>query len=118
MMHKDGCIINYQSTGEAGSHWIALRRFGGTLYHFDSLGFPPDEKVEEYLTDTGLELASEPIRLQRDESHYCGHYCLLFLLAVEEPDDVPEFYNTFSVNETDMDLRLNDSIVRDIVIEW
>ena len=110
--------MNYQSSGEPGSHWTALRRFDGTIYHFDSLGFPPDEKVEQYLEESSLELESEPIRLQRDESHYCGHYCLLFLLAVEDPDDIQEFYNYFSIYETDEDLRLNDKIVRDIVIEW
>ena len=115
---KEGCILNYQSTGEPGSHWTALRRYGNTIYHFDSLGFPPDEHVEELLDKTGMELETEPIRLQRDESHYCGHYCLLFLRSVEEPEDIPLFYDNFSINESPVDLRLNDKIMRDMVIEW
>ena len=118
LAENEGCIMNYQSSDEPGSHWTALRRFGRTIYHFDSLGFPPDEHVEAYLEDAELELSSEPIRLQRDESHYCGHYCLLYLLSVEEPEDIPMFYNQFSVTESDLDLKLNDKIMRDMAIGW
>ena len=110
--------MNYQSSGEPGSHWTALRRFGDTIYHFDSLGFPPDEKVEEYLDETGLELSTEPIRLQEDSSHYCGHYSLLFLRCVKEPDDIPVFYKKFDTAEDDFSLRLNDKLIHEIAAEW
>ena len=116
--NKEGCVVNLQSAGEPGTHWCAIKRFGKTIYHFDSLGFPADQPIVEYADDQDLKIKSKYIRLQQDNSHYCGHYCLLFLLCVEEPDDIPIFYNQFAISEDADALKLNDKQIRDIAVEW
>lgn len=115
---NEGLVVNYQSSDEPGSHWCAIKRMGKTLYHFDSLAFPPDTPLEILAKKNKLSIKSEYIRLQLDASHYCGHYCLLFLLCIEEPDDIPVFYNQFDISETSTALQMNDKLIRSISIDW
>jgi len=36
---ENGCaIVNLDSSGKPGSHWVGIARRGGTTYHYDSFG--------------------------------------------------------------------------------
>lgn len=116
--NNECCVINYQSAGQSGSHWCAIKRIGKTIYHFDSLAFPADQPIVDMADKNKFKVKTTYIRLQLDVSHYCGHYCILFLLCIQEPEDIPAFYNQFSITEDDVALKLNDKIMRDMAINW
>ena len=71
-----GSVINYQSSGEGGTHWVGVcgRADKHSVLVFDSLGFPPDDRIEEL----DYQMTYNDHRVQSDHSSVCGLYALLF----------------------------------------
>lgn len=110
LMNKECCIVNYESNYQTGSHYTAIYRSDGNLYHFDSLGFLVDEPIVKYAKKNKLTLITSDQRLQQDESFWCGHYCLLFL-SFACNNYIDDFYELFDLSETPTALKANDSKV-------
>ena len=111
-------IINLEHDYQPGSHWTGLRRCKNTLLHFDSLGFPPDQPIMDYAKRHKLRILFKLIRVQQDDSFYCGHNSLYFLSLVTIPKDVDGFYKRFRTGQTNKDLKSNDELMKSIVSKW
>ena len=90
---RPGCcgIVNYQSTGEPGSHWVGwwfddYDDFE-MLYVFDSLGFPPDDVVERAAKKYATQVVFTDEPVQSSHSSVCGLYALLFCYAMQLTTD-------------------------------
>lgn len=71
-----------------GSHFIVIMRNKSKLWLFDSLALPNTslpKSIVNTMKETGLEIkygCSKPI--QNVLSHFCGFYCLFFILLHDE----------------------------------
>lgn len=114
-------VLNYQSSYESGSHYYAIRVIGKNMIVFDSLGFPPDQPIIDYCKVNKLKIITNKQRIQSDKSHYCGHYCLLFLKNVRGDChtqlalEIDKFYKNFNLKETPTALKANDQKIKDLI---
>lgn len=77
-------IINLDDSTGRGTHWVAARLFGDTLYYADPFGtilngWPPAE-----LETTGSKKIVNRIAFQRPSTSLCGYYSILFAKAMDE----------------------------------
>jgi hypothetical protein len=87
-------VINLDSKGGVGTHWVAARLIGSTLYYADPLGtllagFAPSE-----LLSLAKRVITNPITFQRPSSILCGYWAFLFyyaLSAMEKELDRSQF---------------------------
>ena len=77
------CILNLDSSGEPGSHWVGVYRTGKALVVYDSFGrrakkILPDLKPRKGLKIANTELDAEQHILATD----CGQRCVAWLMCV------------------------------------
>lgn len=81
------CIVNLDTASESGSHFVALVRYGNTLFLYDSI--PSDAHMallfpvltELLCAGTALEILwSNHTQHQSIASNACGYFCIWFLL--------------------------------------
>lgn len=98
---RDGraLVINLGDKGSKGTHWVAARKVGRTLFYADPFGtilngYPPKE------IRNGVDnIVSNRISWQRPSTGLCGYYAYLFTKAL---DELPE---TASQKELEEALR-------------
>ena len=74
---NQSAIINLQSTGEQGSHWVCAIRTENDHIYFDSFGLPPPCVIVNYLRSTPVVyIKRNSIVVQHYESQICGSLCL------------------------------------------
>lgn len=78
-MNESG-IVNLEPSSKLGSHWVAYKKRGHTVYYFDSFGdLRPSQEIIRYFKSSRLLYNYQAY--QTFESVICGHLCLLFLLT-------------------------------------
>lgn len=75
----DKLIINYQTSAQGGSHWIALCVLGKRAVVFDPFGVKPPEAVVALIKHSGLSLVANNSDYQMPESGACGQFAVFFL---------------------------------------
>lgn len=75
-------IVNLQSDKEDGSHWVGVCIKNKIAYVFDSLGDPPDDKLQNYLKKRKLKIVHNPFKFQQDKSALCGWFAMYFIIQV------------------------------------
>lgn len=74
---NQSAIINLQSTGQQGSHWVCAIRTENDHIYFDSFGLPPLHTIISYLRSTPIaHIKRNTIVVQHYESQICGSLCL------------------------------------------
>lgn len=67
-----------------GTHWVAARKVGNTLFYADPfgssllMGYPPKE-----MKWPGARVVTNRITWQRPSTNYCGYYSALFTYALD-----------------------------------
>lgn len=71
-------VINFETSNEEGSHWVAIIIDNTRCVYFDSYGLPPPAELESMLlTNSISELFFQDEQLQTN-SNRCGWFCLFF----------------------------------------
>ena len=81
-MARQAYIVNTDSAGKPGQHWLALWTEGQKRQVFDSYGLPLSIYDQPELQDWWSkwpELEVSDRTLQAMDSQTCGHYALMFL---------------------------------------
>lgn len=106
-------IINTQKRNQPGEHWLALYyNKHGFCDFFDSYGFSPTQyKLESYIQETSKGWSYNERRIQ-GYSHFCGYYCILFILY-KSRYRVREFFDQFSSN-----YNFNDNIIFKLIASF
>ena len=108
-------IFNLSPHDEEGSHFIAVVKKGHHLYYFDSFGDPCNVKtLKNSLSNITSEIIYSAKQIQQTKSIYCSLFCLAFILHVQKnvSNNIISFFKLF-----DNDLKMNDRIVKNIVIK-
>lgn len=88
------CVVNTQPSHMGGEHWIVVIRKNASrnVHYFDSTGNTPRINLRGYKI-----IASEK-QLQGTQP-FCGHYCLIFVLALKKPRVLDLFEHRCSTND-------------------
>ena len=80
-----GIILNLSSSNHPGSHWVAVFvNTNGVGEFFDSFGLQCfDSKILEAFQLHNLRIINFEKTLQHPDSHFCGFYCVAYLLCRE-----------------------------------
>lgn len=71
-------IVNQDSSGNIGTHWICFVKTCNDVFYFDSFGrLSPAREVLAYLD--GCRIYYNAHQYQRFDTIICGHLCLCFL---------------------------------------
>jgi len=71
-------IINLNLDSEPGSHWVAYRKQGPTVYYFDSFGdLPPPAEFQKYCKNSEIFYNHRTFQMYNQTN--CGQLCLQFL---------------------------------------
>ena len=89
---KECGILNLDSSGGPGTHWVAWYKNGNNKIYFDSYGIQPPKEIIKYL-GKGIEYNTD--QLQPRETVFCGHMCLFVLKDLYEGVDFQTIINKF-----------------------
>ena len=91
-------ILNNKPRSHPGEHWLAIyfdENKNG--YFFDSYGNKPHYyNLSPYLDSLTIQYLFNKRKIQ-GASHYCGYYCILFLLLMSR-NELAKFYSYFTTN--------------------
>ena len=86
--HKECGIVNFNTSDQAGSHWVCYYKNRKNRIYFDSFGQVTLMEIQKYLK-TKQEFDSEKSVIQRNtdivqhvNTHVCGHLCLFVLTTL------------------------------------
>jgi hypothetical protein len=101
-------IFNTSSSFEPGTHWQALViSENGTGYFFDSYGMKPMIKeVNHFIRLHCKSIIFNTKQLQQTNSHFCGHYCAMFVYFLTHRLTMDKYLAHFTNN-----LFINDIVV-------
>ena len=88
--HKECGIVNFNTSKQAGSHWVCYFKdeMDQKRIYFDSFGQITPIEIQRYLkTDIELKNGIPAIErntdiVQRSNTHVCGHLCLFVLTSL------------------------------------
>jgi hypothetical protein len=91
-------ILNTDPSDKPGEHWLAIYyNEQKQAEFFDPAGFHPVAyRLNRYLDTTSTSWKYNKKRIQGLFSHFCGHYCLLYLYARCRSYSLEEFQCFFS----------------------
>ena len=76
--YRESAIVNLDDAKGSGTHWVAYRKMGNTVYYFDSFGdLQPPLDLMRYFNVPEVKYNYK--RFQDFNTYWCGHLCLKFL---------------------------------------
>ena len=79
------CIINLQTSSEAGSHWVCCSRQTAHPVYIDPFGAEPDDRVKRWLGGHPVVSTGD---YQQMRSEQCGQFCVYLLRHLAEHGDL------------------------------
>ena len=82
---KECGVVNFNTSSEPGSHWVAYYKHGDKRYYFDSFGCTPPTEIQRYLKTTEEFRNNEPVIqrntdvVQKFNTEICGQLCIYVL---------------------------------------
>ena len=76
-------IINLNSSGESGSHWVCMIKQTQSVYYFDPYGVYPVQNLVDLCLKRKLKLYYNMTQIQHVDSILCGWFCIAFLHFME-----------------------------------
>lgn len=101
-------IFNTSSSFDPGTHWQALVILeDGAGYFFDSYGRKPEIKeIKRFIRLHCRSITFNCNQLQQTNSHFCGHYCAMFVYFLSNNVTLDEYLSHFTKN-----LYVNDIVI-------
>ena len=77
-------IVNFNTTDQPGSHWVAYFKDGSNRIYFDSFGQATLQEIQNYLKTQGegAVIQRNTDVVQSFNSVICGHLCLFVLKSL------------------------------------
>ena len=109
----DTFIINLSSRNHVGSHWVAVHiRTNLRADYFDAYGLDCfDDFINRTFEEQNITINTFKKRIQHPSSHFCGFYCVAYILCKNLGISNSTFASFFHENE----LLKNDSICVEII---
>ena len=101
-------IFNLSKHNEEGSHYIAIHSTTKKIIYFDSFGQPIKNKLIKSFVRKHLKRKKflfNKVKIQDDQSSFCGIFCLSFLACQEKNISLQEYHNLFNSSS----LKENDT---------
>ena len=106
-------IVNLSERFEKGTHFICIVKRAEYVYYFDSYGLRPlNTHIIKYLHSLKIPIYYNDIKIQDDNSVFCGLYCMLQVLSTDKHCKI----NTSFKFHTHGDLSRNDDICVDYIL--
>jgi len=77
-------VINLDDKGNGGTHWVAARKIGNTVYYADPFGTVLEGYSPEELLVGKPKVVANSIAWQRPSTAYCGYFAYLFANAMNQ----------------------------------
>ena len=83
--YKECGIVNFNTSAEPGSHWVAYYKNGDKRIYFDSYGQIPPTELQKYLKTQKEFQNNEPVIerntdiVQKPNTKVCGQLCIYIL---------------------------------------
>jgi len=100
-------IINFDTTRQIGTHWVAVVKNGKNVNYFDSYGLIPLKEVQNKFKKYNLYYNDTAI--QKNDSNICGQLCLAF---IEHLINNKSYYNFIDIVD-EYSIRLKDDLTPD-----
>ena len=111
---KFGIIFNLSKHNQKGSHFVAIYKDKIKVIYFDSFGHPPKNNLlKKFLKkhSRNRRLLYNKVKIQDDESYFCGIFCLAFLASQENNLTLKQFLKSFHKTN----LKINDEISTNVL---
>ena len=86
LIREECGIVNLNTSGQRGSHWVCYHKNGLNRIYFDSYGQITPIEIQNYLKrrkEQGLGVIQRNTDIvQPINTHICGHLCLFVLKAL------------------------------------
>ena len=98
--YKECSIVNFSTSKELGSHWVAYYKDGDKRIYFDSFGQSIPIEIQRYLKTTEEFQTDSPVIqrntdiVQKPNTEICGHLCLYVLDNLSKGKDFQEIINS------------------------
>ena len=98
--NKESGIVNFNTSKEPGSHWVAYFREGSKKIYFDSFGQVIPTEIQKYLKTKDEYRNNLPVIerntdvVQEPNTVICGHLCLYVLDNLSKGVNFQEIINT------------------------
>ena len=98
--NRESGIVNFNTSKEPGSHWVAYFRDGSKKIYFDSFGQVIPTEIQKYLKTKDEYRNNQPVIerntdvVQEPNTVICGHLCLYVLDNLSKGVNFQEIINT------------------------
>ena len=98
--NRESGIVNFNTSKEPGSHWVAYFRDGSKKIYFDSFGQVIPTEIQKYLKTKNEYKNNLPVIerntdvVQEPNTVICGHLCLYVLDNLSKGANFQEIINT------------------------
>ena len=98
--NRESGIVNFNTSEEPGSHWVAYFRDGSKKIYFDSFGQVIPTEIQKYLKTKDEYRNNLPVIerntdvVQEPNTVICGHLCLYVLDNLSKGVNFQEIINT------------------------
>ena len=98
--NKESGIVNFNTSKEPGSHWVAYFRDGNQKIYFDSFGQVIPTEIQKYLKTKDEYRNNLPVIerntdvVQEPNTVICGHLCLYVLDNLSKGVNFQDIINT------------------------
>ena len=108
MLENASMIFNLSPHYDSGSHFVSILKKSNLIYYFDSFGKKlTNTDIKTFLKKGKFQIKINNVKIQDFNSHFCGLYCLAFLIYSQRNNKPFTFVKIFDKNN----LKNNDKIV-------
>ena len=107
---KFSVIFNLSKHNQKGTHFVCVFADSNRIFYFDPLGNACKNKyIMNFLTKNKLrrKIRKKFIKIQSNESIFCGYFCIGFILAMTNKVSLKQFFSIFDYEN----LNNNDNIM-------
>ena len=98
--YKECGVVNFNTSKELGSHWVAYYKNGNKRIYFDNFGQIISTEIQRYLKTTEEFHSDHPVIqrntaiVQKPNTEICGHLCLYVWDNLSKGKDFQEIINS------------------------
>lgn len=99
-------VINTDPAADPGEHWVSVHvRRDYRVDYFDPFGFPPlIPEIQAFAYRNGWSgQRYNTVTLQDASTSLCGDYCIAFVQAVAQGEELPDFVARFALGASQVE---------------
>jgi len=106
-------IVNLNTSGQSGSHWVGIMCTDQFCFYFDSYGVSCPKEVDYFIRKRYIKYGTNTKEIQAITSKMCGFFVLGLFIFVKNIS-INGFYDTCNAytNIFELNRQLNDLVIR------